>query len=112
VLHFLEELATLHIIQASKTVLPPRDQPIPIDEGDLENCIVYVAVRVGFNQLHVWQTVKANTIVQVGDRHEIFPKVCMCAALLISRVYKIQNMEIYMWVWICFDHFNIHGSIE
>ena len=78
---FLHELATLRVVQASKTVLPSRDQPTPIDEWHFKDDIVCIAVGVGFDQLHVRNTVKINTVVQVGDQQTILFEVGMCTVL-------------------------------
>jgi hypothetical protein len=84
VLQFLEELATLDIVQAGKTVLPSRDQPITIYEGHPENGVIYIAVRVGLDQLHVWYAVDIDTVMQVGDCQIIFLDIGMRTSLFIS----------------------------
>jgi hypothetical protein len=43
-LQFLEEQATLHIVQAGKTILPSRDQPIMVHKENPQNGSVYTAM--------------------------------------------------------------------
>ena len=66
-LHFWEELATPHIIQVGKTILPSHDQPIAVDERHPEDGIVHIAVQVSLDQLHVWYTVEVDAIMEVGN---------------------------------------------
>ena len=76
-LHLLEELATPHIVQAGKTVLPSRDQPIAVDERHPEDGIVRIAMRVSLDQLHVWYAVEVNAVMQVGDCQIVVFKIGM-----------------------------------
>jgi hypothetical protein len=93
-LHFLEELSTPHIVQARKTVLPSRDQPIAVDERHPEDGIVRIAMRVSLDQLHVWYAVEVNAVMQVGDCQIVVFEIGMRTTSQINRMHKFKMQEL------------------
>jgi hypothetical protein len=71
--------------------LPSRNQPTFVDERYFKYGIVHIAVRVGFDQLHSWDTVEVDTVVQVRDSHKIFVEVGMSTTLPVSHVKKREK---------------------